>query len=163
MTNKPAHFPPADQNEPHCASEDSLVARLSRRGPESLARFILTLAYDDNGIGEYVRAFIEGDNVLSCAAVVRSSIDRILDGERPYDRRHALDAVFLRRLDHVLDMIEFVILPAAPARACMLLNRVIEAQDEIGDHVPEADTRLTFARAHELLRRGTTTLPVENG
>lgn len=153
VTNDSASILPEKPDAFWSASEATLVARLSRRGPEPLARFILTLVNDDNGIGDYVRAFLESDSVPRCATVLESSIDKTLAGERPYDRRHALDAVFLRRLDHVLDTIEAIILPVAPATACTLLKRVIEGRDAIENQLPEADTEPTFVRAHNLLRR----------
>jgi hypothetical protein len=132
------------------AGEDALVARLAKRGPERLARFILTLAHHDNGIGRYVQAFILADNPERCAEVLQGTIAEIAAGERSYDRRHALDTVFLRRLDHVLDLIEGDLLPNSPTLARSLLAHVLEKREAIENHLHEADTEETFRRAGEL-------------
>jgi hypothetical protein len=42
------------------ADFDSVLARLRRRDPESMAAFILSLAQDGGPVGEQVRTFIVG-------------------------------------------------------------------------------------------------------
>lgn len=154
----PPEYPQSNPSDEEfwCAGEAALVARLAKRGPERLARFILTLAHDDNGIGRYAQAFILADNAERCAAVLQGTITELAAGERAYDRRHALDEVFLRRLDHVLDLIEADLLPQAPELARALLTQVLEQREPIENHLHEADTGETFRRAGELLGRAAT-------
>jgi hypothetical protein len=122
------------------------LARLSRRDPKELATFILTLAGDDNGIGAYVRGFVDGGDV----ALLDTELRQIREGEREYDYRHRRGDVHLRRLDHVLDLVELVILPADTRAAFEFLARVIEADGEIAEHTGDAWLQPTFDRACEL-------------
>ncbi len=137
----------------------ALVARLARRGAEPLARFILTLAHDDNGVGAYVRRFVTGEDLPRCLQGLEESLVAICDGERSYDRRHALDDVWLRRLEHLLDVIELVVLPADPRAAVGLLVKVIESDEKIENLLGDAWTTPTFERACALLRQTSHGLP----
>ena len=100
-----------------------------------------------------MQAFILADNAERCAAVLQGTIAEIAAGERAYDRRHALDEVFLRRLDHVLDLIEADLLLQAPELARALLTQVLAQRETIENDLHEADTEETFRRAAELLRQ----------
>ncbi len=122
-----------------------------QRGTEPLARFILTLAYDDNGIGDYVRTFIAADDPSRSVQRLRESLAVIRAGERAYDYRHKRSDVFLRRLDHVLDSIELIVLPRDPQAAFDLLVQAIESDDAVANHCHESDIGCTFDRACRLL------------
>lgn len=122
-----------------------------QRGTEPLARFILTLAYDDNGIGDYVRTFIAADNLPRSVQLLRQNVAAIRAGERDYDYRHNRSEVFLRRLDHLLDSIELIVLPRDPPSAFDLLVQVIESDGAVANHCHESDIGRTFDRACTLL------------
>ena len=80
------------------------VERLACRGAAQLAKFIYTLAHDENGVGAYVRAFIAGDNLAEAQRLLGAEIDEIRKGVREYDYRHRRGDVHLQRVDHVLDL-----------------------------------------------------------
>lgn len=141
------------------STHEAMVRRLAGRGAEPLARFILTLARDDNGIGAYVQCFLAGDDLPACTRLIEATLHGIRRGERPYDRRHALDDVYLRRLDHLLDVIELVVLPADPRAAFGLLVQVIEADDDIENLLQEAWTTPTFERAAGLFAAAARAVP----
>jgi hypothetical protein len=126
---------------------DPDLQRLASRGPESLAKFILTLANDDNGVGSYVRAFVAGDDVAVAKNLLETELAEIRGGEREYDYRHRRGHVHLRRVDHLLDAIELMVLPAAPRIAFALLTQVIAADGEIAEHAGDAWLQPTFERA----------------
>ena len=132
-----------------------MVTRLAGRGAEQLARFILTLAHDDNGIGDYVANFLAADDLPGCVMRLERTLVRIRRGERTYDRRHALDEVWLRRLDHLLDAIELAVLPNDPRAAFRLLTQVFEADGDVelfrqaGAALPQAEVETTVARLVE--------------
>ncbi len=136
-----------------------MVTRLAGRGAEQLARFILTLAHDDNGIGDYVANFLAADDLPGCVMRLERTLVRIRRGERTYDRRHALDEVWLRRLDHLLDAIELAVLPNDPRAAFRLLTQVFEADGDIENLLHEAWMKPTFERAVELFRQAGAALP----
>jgi uncharacterized protein DUF6880 len=126
------------------------VEQLARRGAHNLARFILTLANDDNGVGAYVRAFVAGDNVADARKLLEAELNTIREGEREYDYRHRRGDVKLRRVDHLLDAIELVVLPADPRAAFELLTRVIEADGQVAESAGDAWIQPTFDRACDL-------------
>jgi hypothetical protein len=126
------------------------LQRLAQRGAESLARFILTLANDDNGIGAYVRTFVAGDNIGETLNLLKAEIGQIRKGERAYDYRHRRNEVHLKRVDHLLDAIELMVLPADPRGAFELLTQLIEADGEVAGYVGGAWLQPTYERACEL-------------
>ncbi len=132
------------------SGDDASLQRLAGRGPEALARFILTLAQDADGIGAYVRSFIAGDNVAEAQKVLETELGEIREGERMYDYRHRRGDVHLRRLDHVLDAIELVVCPADPRAAFELLTQVITADGEVAEQSGDAWLQPTFDRACDL-------------
>jgi len=126
------------------------LQRLARRGAEHLARFILTLADDDNGIGAYVRAFMAGDNVAETRKLLEAEMSDIREGEREYDYRHRRGDLHLRRVDHLLDAIELVVLPADPHAAFELVTQLIEGDGQVAEHAGDAWLQPTYERACEL-------------
>jgi hypothetical protein len=126
------------------------VERLACRGAEKLAEFIYTLAHDENGVGAYVRAFIAGDNLAEAQKLLDAEIDEIRKGVREYDYRHRRGDVHLQRVDHVLDLVELVILPADPTAAFEFVTRVLETDGEIAEHTGDAWLQPTFDRACNL-------------
>ena len=113
------------------------VEQLARRGAQNLARFILTLANDDNGVGAYVRAFVAADNLAEARQLLDAELNAIREAEREYDypppRRCAPSGV-----DHMLDAVELVVLPADPRAAFELLTRVIESDGPVAENAGNA-------------------------
>jgi hypothetical protein len=127
------------------------ASRLAHRGAEKLAEFILTLADDENGVGTYVRAFVAADDPPAAAQALKTEFARIIAGEREYDYRHRRGDVFIQRVDHVLDAIELVILPANTRAAFNLLVEVIESDESIANQSGDADLQPMFERACDML------------
>lgn len=123
------------------------MAQLAARGAEKLARFILTLAHDDNGVGAYVQAFVAGDDTAEAKRLIEAEVGDIGQGEREYEWRHRWGEMLQRRVDHVLDAIELVILPADPRAAFELLTHVIENDDAVAEQSEEDGLQPTFDRA----------------
>lgn len=61
-------------------------AALERRPPSELAAFIMSLAHVP-GIGCYVQAFAAADEPAAAAAILRTEIDILRQGQRTYPRR----------------------------------------------------------------------------
>lgn len=127
------------------------ASRLAERGAEKLAEFILTLADYENGIGEYVRAYIAADDLPAAVEGLKTEIALINAGEREYDYRHRRGNLVVQRVAHVLDAIELVILPASTRAAFDLLVEVIESDEQIVNQSGDADLQRTFERACDIL------------
>jgi uncharacterized protein DUF6880 len=127
------------------------ASRLAERGAEKLAEFILTLTDSENGVGTYVRAFIAADDMPAVARALKMEITHINAGEREYDYRHRRGDIFIERVAHMLDAIEFVVLPEHPRTAFDLLAEVIESDEPIVNQSGDADLQPTFERACDLL------------
>lgn len=127
------------------------ASRLDQRGAEKLAEFILTLAYDEKGVGAYVRAFIAADDPLEAVEALKTEIAFIKSGEREYDYRHRRGDLFIRRVDHVLDAIELAVLRDHPRAAFDLLVEVLESEEPIVSQSGDADLQPTLERACDLL------------
>jgi hypothetical protein len=84
------------------ADFDSVLARLRRRDPESMAAFILSLVQDSGPVGEQVRTFIVGDDVAQAAESLRRRIRR-LESPSEYNHRHALGEGIGQSLQFILD------------------------------------------------------------
>ena len=61
--------------------------RLSKRDPNSLEAFILSLAQDSGPVGEQVRTFIVGDDVVEVAESLRQRL-RSFESPPEYHHRH---------------------------------------------------------------------------
>jgi hypothetical protein len=127
------------------------ASRLAQRGAEKLAAFILTLADNENGVGAYVRAFIAADDPPAAVQVLKTEISQINAGEREYDHRHRRGDAFIQRVDHVLDAIELVILPANTRAGFNLLVEMIERDESIVNQSGDADLQPTFEKACDML------------
>ena len=141
--SSPHHTPPTRMNPE--------ASRLAQRGAEKLAEFILTLADDENGIGEYVRAYIAADDPPAAVEELKTEIALINAREREYDYRHRRGNLVVQRVAHVLDAIELVILPASTRAAFDLLVEVIESDEQIVNQSGDADLQPTFERVCDML------------
>ncbi len=70
------------------AEFEAALARLRRRDPEKLAAFVLSLAHDSGPVGQQVRTFIVGDDVLDVEESLRQRL-RSLQSPSDYNHRHA--------------------------------------------------------------------------
>lgn len=125
--------------------------RLAQRGAEKLAEFILTLADDENAVGTYVRAFVAADDPAAVAQMLKTEMAQINAGEREYDYRHRRGDAFIQRVDHVLDAIELIILPADTRAGFDLLIEMIENDESIVNQSGDADLQPTFEKACDML------------
>jgi hypothetical protein len=128
------------------------LERLRLRDSESLAAFIMSLAHDSGPVGEQVRTFIVGDDVVE---TVESLEERIGSLRTPTesDYRQRRGEEIGEHLEYILDSVETLVLPADPKRAFELLVRVFKA-DEVamencGDHDYEVSS--AFERAVGLI------------
>jgi len=118
--------------------------------PDFLVMKCYALHGRDKPKDAYVRAFVAGDNVAEARKLLEAELNTIREGEREYDHRHRRGDVHLRRVDHVLDAIELLVLPADPHAAFELLTRVIEADGQVAESAGDAWIQPTFDRACDL-------------
>jgi hypothetical protein len=136
------------------------IERLRRRDHGSLARFIVSLAQDIGPIGEQVRTFIVGDDVVETVESLRGRIDDLgTPTESEYRRR--LGEEIDERLGFILDAIETLVLPVDPKGAFELLVSVFKrdavAMENCGDH--HFEVSLAFERALGLLAEAAKCMP----
>jgi hypothetical protein len=136
------------------------LERLQRRGPELLAAFIVSLVPDSGPIGEQVRTFIVGDDVVETVESVRERI-RSLRIPDEYEHRHARGKEIGASLQYILDAIETLVLPIDPKRAFELLVLFFEsdrqAMENCGDH--DFEVSCAFERAAGLIGNAARSLP----
>jgi hypothetical protein len=138
---------------------EAAIARLVRRTPDSLAKFIASLAQDSGPVGEHVRAFIVADDCPETVAAIERRIASLTQSERD-DWRHRAGEQVGERLEYILDAIETAVLPADPQDAFRLLVLLIESDDwaleSCGDHCDSVSNALD--RAAELVGQATRSL-----
>lgn len=144
------------------AQHDDALARLSRRSPESLAAFIVSLAHDRGPVGEQVRNFIVADDPAQLVAELERRIAAIgHDGRHRYSN-HESGRPVGERLNFILNTIEIEILRTNPQKAFHLLVRVIEqdgaAMEIVMDYEHEIVTAIDCATA--LLAQAAAIAPV---
>ena len=139
---------------------DSAIARLSQRPAQSLATFIVSLVHDDGPIGEHVRTFIVGDDLVETVASLKQRIDALRDQEHYY-YRHRDGAQVGERWNYILDAIETLVLPSDPRQAFDLLVLLVErhgdAIEQCADH--DYTVQCALERATELMARAGPSLP----
>jgi hypothetical protein len=128
------------------------LERLRRRDSATLATFIMSLAHDSGPIGEQVRTFVIGDDVVETVDSLRGRIGSLrTPTESDYRRR--LGEEIGERLGFILDLIETLVLPADPKSAFYLLVSVFKADaaamENCGDH--DYEVSCAFERAAELI------------
>ena len=127
------------------------IARLTRRAPESLATFIVSLAHDFGPIGEHVCTFISADDRAETIASLEERIASLAESQRS-DWRHQAGRNVGERLGYILDSIETAVLPADPQEAFRLLVLALEndgpAMESCGDHHDSVGS--AFDRASEV-------------
>ncbi len=134
--------------------------RLRSRDPEALVAFLMSLAGDSGPVGEQIRTFIVGDDLVETVESVR---DRIGDLSIPseYDHRHSRGGEMGKSLDFIVDSIERLVLPVDPKAAFVLLCAVFEADavamENCGEHDYEVSS--AFERATELIAKSARSLP----
>jgi hypothetical protein len=140
------------------------ASRLSSRAPESLARFIASLAVDtglDTGpLREHVQTFIVGDNLSEATDSLKERINALRLSEARHPHCGAWRNVG-QRLGYILESIETVILPVSPATAFELLALTVERDEDVmmqcGGDTLAVDTGAT--RAAALLALAAKSLP----
>ena len=137
------------------------IARLTRRAPESLATFIVSLAHDFGPIGEHVRTFISADDRAETIASLEERIASLAESQRS-DWRHQAGRDVGERLGYILDSIETAVLPADPQEAFRLLVLGIEndgpAMESCGDHHDSVGG--AFDRAAKIMAQATSAFPI---
>jgi hypothetical protein len=143
------------------AELDIARERLRRRDPELLASFILSLAQDSGPVGEQVRTFILGDDVVKATESLRERI-RALEGLSESSHRHSLGQDIGQRLQFILEAIESLVLPAEPHRAFALLAELFEsdgrAMEACGEH--HWAVECAFERAAAMMNEASKEMPV---
>jgi hypothetical protein len=140
-----------------------LARKLSKRDPNSLAAFILSLAQVDGPVGEQVRTFIVGDDVAEVAESLRQRL-RLLESQSDYHHRHTLGKEIGPRLQFILDGIETLVLPREPRRAYALLLEFFatdgRAMDSCGEHTYAVEC--AFERAATMMAVVAKAMPAED-
>jgi hypothetical protein len=132
------------------------IARLGRRSPEQLARFIASQALDGGVVGEHVELFVVADAVAAVNAHLQSL--RLIDAA---DRRNQFGVNVSKRLHYLLDAIESVVLPVSPQQAFDLLVKLFECDGAAMESCGDFDDALATAyeRAAQLLAVAAGSLP----
>jgi len=111
--------------------------RLRRRDPDSLAAFILSLATQPGPMGDQVRTFIVGDDLLETVESLRHRIGGLAIASE-YEHRHALGRDMGASLDFIVDSIERLVLPTDANAAFELLASLFDADavamENCGEH-----------------------------
>ncbi len=136
------------------------VERLRQRDPEALAAFIVSLAQDSGPVGQQVRTFIEGEDVVETAESVRERIGS-LQAPSEYEHRHARGREIGVSLGFIVDSIERLVLPVNPRVAFELLVSVFEADavamENCGDH--DYEVACAFERAAGVMAEAAKAVP----
>jgi hypothetical protein len=136
------------------------IARLGRRSPEQLARFIASQALDGGVVGEHVELFVVADDVTETVAAVNVHLQslRLIDAA---DRRNQFGVNVSKRLHYLLDAIESVVLPVSPQQAFDLLVKLFECDGAAMESCGDFDDALATAyeRAAQLLAVAAGSLP----
>lgn len=110
------------------------ASRLSSRAPESLARFIASLAVDigldTDSLNEHVQTFIVGDNLAEATDSLKKRINALRLSERRHSRCGAWRDIG-QRLCYIYEAIETLILPVSPATAFELLVLTVERDEDV--------------------------------
>lgn len=136
------------------------LERLRRRDPAALVAFILSLAHESGPVGEQVRTFIVGDDVLETEKSVRERI-KGLRVPSEYDHRHARGREMGQQLTFIVESIEALVLPVDPKRAFELLVAVFEADsvamENCGEH--HWGVECAFEQAAHVMAEAVKSLP----
>jgi hypothetical protein len=139
---------------------EQALERLRQRESDTLAAFVLSLAADSGPVGDQVRTFIAGDNLIE---TVESVTDRIrgLALSSEYDHRHSRGREMGVRLDFIVDSVERLVLAKCPRAAFELLIAMFEADKVAIENCGEYDWEVTCAyrRATEVMAAAAKHLP----
>lgn len=137
------------------------IERLTSREPESLAKFIVSLAFDTGPIGEQVRTFIVGDDLAETIITLKERIDALRVSSRRHPRRRDIGNEVGQRLDYILDAIETLVLPRSPETAFELLVLTIERDGDAMEQCRDDGFHIEMAieRAADLLGEAARSLP----
>lgn len=103
--------------------------RLRRRDPESLAAFLISLAMDPGLVGEQVRTFIVGDDLVETVESLKGRIGRLAIPSE-YEHRHSRGREVGSSLDFIVDSVERLVL-AVDANAAFELPAAIFEADAV--------------------------------
>jgi hypothetical protein len=134
--------------------------QLRRRGCDSLASFLMSLAMDSGPVGEQIRTFIVGDDLAKTVESVRHRI-RGLQIPSDYDHRHSRGREIGVNLDFIVDSVERLVLPIDPNAAFQLLVALFEADGVAMENCGEHDWEVTCAykRAVGVMAEAAKSLP----
>ena len=134
--------------------------RLRRRGAESLASFLMTLASHSGPVGDQVRTFIVGD---ALAETVESLKERIggLSTSSDYELRHSCGREMSVSLDFIVDSIERLVLPIDANTAFELAASLFEADGVAIENCGEHDWEVgcAYKRAAAVMVKAAQNLP----
>lgn len=132
--------------------QERAIERLARRDSKSLATFIVSIAQDTGPIGELVRTFIVGDDVVETVESVRERVSSLRIPDE-YEHRHARGREMGARLEYILKSIELLVLPVDPKAAFELLVAVFEADSVAMENCGDShfEVSCAFGRAAELM------------
>jgi hypothetical protein len=134
--------------------------RLRRRGSDSLASFLMSLATDSGPVGEQIRTFIVGDDLAKTVESVRERL-RGLQIPSDYEHRHSPGREIGVNLDFIVDSVERLVLPIDPNAAFQLLVALFEADGVAMENCGEHDWEVACAyqRAQGVMAEAAKSLP----
>jgi hypothetical protein len=134
--------------------------RLRRRGAESLASFLMTLAGEGGPIGDQVRTFIVGDALSETVESLKVRIGA-LSTSSDYEHRHSHGQEIGESLNFIVDSIERLVLPTDANAAFELLAALFEADAVAMENCGEHDWQVACAyeRAAGVLVQAAQNLP----
>jgi hypothetical protein len=139
---------------------ETAIARLQKREPGVLARFIVSLAQDTGPIGEQVRTFIVGDDLAQTVEALQERIGG-LRTPTEYAHRHALGKEIGESLGFIVESIETLVLPVDANAAFRLLVLVFEvdglALENCGEH--HYEVACAYERAAQVMTRAAKGMP----
>jgi hypothetical protein len=140
----------------------TMIERLARRTPQSLARFIAELSFDDGPIGEHVRTFMVGDDAAQTLASLTQRIEALRDSPPRY-HRHQDGKQYGERFGYIVDAIETLLLPTHAEAAFDLLVQLFERDGEAMENCAGHHDTVTNAleRAAALMAQVAPSLPAQ--
>jgi hypothetical protein len=134
--------------------------RLRRRGAESLASFLMSLAGEGGPIGDQVRTFIVGDVLAETVESLRERIGA-LSSSSDYEHRHSYGRLMGMSLDFIVDSIERLVLPIDANTAFELLAALFAADGVAMENCGEHDLQVACAyeRAAGVMVKAAQNLP----
>jgi len=131
-------------------SHEIRVDQLTNFGAKRLARFILKLGSEVNGVDERIEAFLVSDKSEDAAQLANHLMATLRRSRQFYGYSHASELA--GRLAQILDVVETAVLPVSPSTALKLVVRFMDGEDHSFESADDSDGVIgnVFRRACDL-------------